>query len=55
MTGCFLVYPRSDGEAWESLRLNALRETMDDVCALRLYEDTYDRKETECLILSEGW
>ncbi len=48
---CFLVYPGTDGQAWESLRLNALREAMDDIRALRLYEEKFGRAATEKLIL----
>lgn len=48
---CFLVYPGTNGEAWESLRLNALREAMDDIRALRLYERKFGREATEKLIL----
>ncbi len=49
---CFLVYPAPDGSAWESLRLNALREAMDDIRALRLYEEKFGRAATEQLILA---
>jgi len=48
---CFLVYPGTDGKAWESLRLNALREAMDDIRALTLYEERFGREATERLIL----
>ena len=48
---CFLVYPGVNGEAWESLRLNALREAMDDIRALRLYEERFGRAATEALIM----
>ena len=51
---CFLVYPGSDGEAWESLRLNALREAMDDIRALRLYEERFGREATENLIMDNA-
>lgn len=46
-----LVYPGTDGTAWGSLRLNALREAMDDIRALRLYEEKFGRTATEALIL----
>ena len=46
----FLVYPADNGEAWESLRLNAMREAMDDIRALRLYEKKFGRHATEALI-----
>jgi len=41
---CFLVYPGTDGHAWESIRLNALREAMDDMRALSLYELKFGRE-----------
>jgi len=47
---CFLVYPGTDGEAWESIRLNALREAMDDMRALALYEEKFGREAAEQLI-----
>ena len=46
----FLVYPGRDGEAWESLRLYAMRAAMDDVRALKLYESRFGREATEALI-----
>ena len=48
---CYLVYPGTDGEAWESNRLNAMREAMDDMRALALYESYFGREKTEQLIL----
>lgn len=48
---CFLVYPGQDGTAWESLRLNALREAIDDMRALSLYEARFGREATEKLIM----
>ena len=48
---CFLVYPGVDGEAWESLRLNALREAVDDMRALDLYESKFGREATDALIM----
>jgi hypothetical protein len=48
---CFLVYPGTDGCAWESIRLNALREAMDDIRALRLYEEKFGHEATEALLL----
>ena len=50
---CFLVYPGTDGEAWESLRLNALREAMDDIRALKLYEEKFGRAAAEELVLKD--
>lgn len=47
----FLVYPGSDGTAWPSIRLNALREAMDDIRALQLYEAKFGREAAESLIL----
>lgn len=48
---CFIVYPGTDGEAWESIRLNAMREAMDDMRALSLYETKFGREATERLIM----
>ncbi len=50
---CFLVYPGTDGQAWESMRLNALREAVDDMRALKLYEEKFGREAAEKLILEE--
>jgi len=50
---CFLVYPGTDGNAWESMRLNALREAVDDMRALKLYEEKFGRAATEKLILED--
>ena len=47
----FLVYPGTDGTAWESLRLYALRAAMDDMRALCLYEETFGEEATQRLIL----
>lgn len=46
----YLVYPGNDGEAWESMRLNALREAMDDMRALTLCESIRGREFTEQLV-----
>lgn len=46
----FLVYPAPNGEVWESLRLNALREGMDDMRALSLYESKFGFEQTKRLI-----
>ena len=48
---CFLVYPGTDGTAWESLRLAALRHGMDDIRALRLYEEKFGKDAAHQLIL----
>ena len=48
---CFLVYPGTDGNCWPSLRLNALREAVDDMRALRMSESKFGREATEALIL----
>lgn len=45
-----LVYPGSDGTAWESLRLNALREAMEDMRMLSLCEAERGRDFTESLL-----
>lgn len=47
----YLVYPGDDGEAWSSLRLNALREAVEDIRALKLYESKYGREATVALIM----
>lgn len=46
----YLVYPGNDGEAWESLRLNAMREAMDDMRALALCESIHGREFTEKIV-----
>lgn len=51
---CFLVYPGTDGEAWESLRLNALREAMDDIRALKWYESKFGKDAAKRLITEEA-
>ena len=51
---CFLVYPGTDGKAWESLRLNAIREALDDIRALRLYESKFGREAAEKLIMEDA-
>ena len=51
---CFLVYPGTDGEAWESLRLNALREGLDDMRALKWYEDKFGREAAKRLVDEEA-
>jgi len=48
---CFLVYPGTDNTAWESLRLNALREAVDDIRALRLYEEKFGKEAAHKLVL----
>ena len=48
---CFLVYPGQDETAWESLRINAMREAMDDVRALRLYEKKFGREAAIALVM----
>ena len=49
----YLVYPGDKEEAWESIRLNAIREAMDDIRALQLCESILGREKTEALI-AEG-
>lgn len=46
----YLVYPGRDGKAWESIRLNAMREAVDDMRALSLYEEKFGREAAEKLI-----
>lgn len=50
---CFLVYPGTDGTAWPSLRLNALREAMDDIRALQLYESRFGREAAKALVMED--
>lgn len=45
-----LVYPGTDGEAWESTRLNAMREAMEDLRMLELCEALRGREFTEALL-----
>jgi len=47
---CFLVYPAPDGTAYESIRLNALREAVDDMRALSLYEEKFGREKALALV-----
>lgn len=49
----FLVYPGHEGEPWDSLRLNAMREAMDDIRALQLYEKRFGREAAMRLILED--
>ena len=46
----FLVYPAHDGKPLESMRLNAMREAVDDIRALRLCESIYGAEFTHSLI-----
>ena len=46
----FLVYPGDDGTPWESLRLCAMREAMEDIRALELCESIHGREFTESLV-----
>ncbi len=47
----YLVYPGNDGDAWGSLRLNAMREAMEDIRALKLYESRFGREATHALVM----
>jgi hypothetical protein len=47
----YLVYPGIDGTAWESLRLNAMREAMEDIRLLSLCESKIGRAATEKIVL----
>ncbi len=47
----FLVYPGDNGIAWESLRLNALREGMEDSRLLEMCEQNLGRKKTVQILL----
>lgn len=46
----YIVYPGENGKALESLRLNALREAMDDIRALELCESFYGKRYVTELI-----
>ena len=49
----FLVYPGTDGEVWASVRLNAMREAVDDIRALELCEKLCGGELTEKLIAED--
>ena len=46
----FLVYPGDDGTAWESIRINALREAMEDMRLLDLCAERIGREATEAIV-----
>ena len=46
----FIVYPGDDGTPWESMRLNALREAMEDMRLLQLCESRIGREATEAIV-----
>ena len=50
----YLVYPSKDGKCLESIRLNAMREAMDDIRALQLCESLYGRDYVIDLINTEA-
>lgn len=50
----FLVYPGDDGTAWESIRLNAIREAMEDMRLLALCESRLGREATERIVLESA-
>ena len=50
----FLVYPGDDGTAWESLRLNAIREAMEDMRLLDLCASRIGREATEKIVLESA-
>lgn len=50
----FLVYPGDNGEAWESMRLNALREAVEDMRLLDLCAQRIGRDRTVEIIMSEA-
>lgn len=50
----FLVYPAHDGTALESLRLNAMREAMDDVRALDRLTELKGRDYVERIVAEEA-
>ena len=47
----YLVYPGSDGDAWGSLRLNAMREAIEDIRALELYEERFGKDAAKALVM----
>ena len=47
---CFLVYPGKNGKAYESIRLNALREAMVDIRVLELLESKKGKEYVVSLI-----
>ncbi|MBR6744953.1 MAG: DUF4091 domain-containing protein [Clostridia bacterium] len=49
----FLVYPGTDDTVWETMRLNAMREAMEDVRALELAESVLGR-EAAVALAQEG-
>ena len=50
----FLVYPGLDETAWESIRLNAMREAMEDMRLLELCESKIGREATEKIVLDSA-
>ena len=46
----FIVYPGDDETPWESIRLNALREAMEDMRLLQLCEARIGREATEAIV-----
>ena len=46
----FLVYPGDDETAWESIRINALREAMEDMRLLDLCAERIGREATEAIV-----
>ena len=50
----FLVYPGDDGTAWESIRLNAIREAMEDMRLLDLCASRIGREATERIVLESA-
>ena len=51
---CFLVYPGEEGRAWESMRLNAMREAMEDIRMLELYESAFGKEATKRMLLEQS-
>ncbi len=47
----FLVYPGDDGTAWESMRINAMREAMEDMRLLDLCSEKIGRETTEAIVM----
>ena len=50
----FLVYPGDNGTPWESMRLNAIREGMEDMRLLDLAAERLGRERVEAILLEEA-
>ena len=50
----FVVYPGSDGTAWDSLRLEVFYEALGDLAALKTLEKKIGREAVVALVKGEG-